>query len=47
MRVTVWCTILRVEIIGLRFFEENERAISVTSDPYTHITKGVRSAKTR
>ena len=33
-RVTVWCAISRVGIIGPWFFEENERTVSVTSERY-------------
>lgn len=30
-RVTVWCTLSRVGIIGSQFFEEDDRVVSVTS----------------
>ena len=33
-RVTVWCALSRVGIIGLWFFEENDKALTVTSDRY-------------
>ncbi|KAL1488966.1 hypothetical protein ABEB36_014749 [Hypothenemus hampei] len=36
-RVTVWCALSRVGIIGPWFFEENERAVSVTSDRYVRM----------
>lgn len=36
-RVTVWCALSRVRIIGPWFFEENERAVSVTSDRYVEM----------
>ena len=36
-RVTVWCALSRVGIIGPWFFEENKRAVSVTSDRYVHM----------
>ena len=32
--VTVWCALSRVGTIGPWFFEENEQAVSVTSDHY-------------
>lgn len=36
-RVTVWCALSQVGIIGPWFFEENERAVSVTSNRYAHM----------
>lgn len=33
-RVTVWCGISRIGIIGPYFFEENDRAVTVNSDRY-------------
>ena len=33
-RVTVWCAISRIGIIGLWFFEENEKAVAVNSERY-------------
>lgn len=36
-RVTVWCALSQVGIIGPWFFEENERTVSVTSARYVHM----------
>lgn len=33
-RVTVWCALSRTGIIGPWFFEENDRAVTVTSERY-------------
>ena len=37
LRVTVWCALSRVGIIGPWFFEKNEQAVSVTSDRYVNM----------
>ena len=37
LRVTVWCALSRVSIIGPWFLEENEQAVSVTSDRYVNM----------
>ena len=37
LRVTVWCALSRVGIIDPWFFEENEQAVSVTSDRYVNM----------
>jgi hypothetical protein len=40
-RVTVWCGISAVSIIGPYFFkDENGRTVTVTSDPYVHMLTG-------
>jgi hypothetical protein len=36
-RVTVWCAISSVGIIGPWFFEENEQTVTVTSDRYVNM----------
>jgi len=36
-RVTVWCAISSVGIIGPWFFEENEQIVTVTSDRYVNM----------
>jgi len=38
-RVTVWCAISRIGIIVSRFFEENERTVTVNSDRYANMIK--------
>ena len=37
LRVTVWCVLSRVGIIGPWFFEENKQAVSMTSDRYVNM----------
>ena len=37
LRVTVWCALSRVDIIGQWFFKENEQAVSMTSDRYVNM----------
>lgn len=36
-RVTVWCALSKVGIIGPYFFEENERAVTVNSERYVNM----------
>jgi hypothetical protein len=36
-RVTVWCAVSKVGIIRPNFFEENERAVTVTAARYTQM----------
>lgn len=39
-RVTVWCAVSRVGIIGPYFFEENERTVTVNAARYTEMING-------